>query len=304
MRSACTCSTRCSGAITLLATALAGCVGGASNDPGLDALLRVDSGSFFRGALPADGDGPAVLGTFLTQTSFPVGKQDKSFSGVLAGGSVAAVIALDGDVGYWLVPASLPPPEAPEALGFDARLSFSAQLEPGAHSLRVWAVDTQGSFGASLATAFQLTARELPEGELVVALSWDTESDLDLHLLTPGGVEVYHGNVNSWQRSGVVVAGDETWRAGGLLDFDSNADCVIDGRREENIVWTVPPPSGSYAVRVDTPSLCGTAGARWQVEVWRAGALLGSARGFSTGTASRFGHDRGAGVLALEFQVP
>jgi uncharacterized protein YfaP (DUF2135 family) len=41
--------------------------------------------------------------------------------------------------------------------------------------------------------------------------------DLDLHLVTPDGTEVYKGNVNSWQRAGggpLEQAIDVFWRQG------------------------------------------------------------------------------------------
>ncbi|MEY4545083.1 MAG: hypothetical protein RL685_1278 [Pseudomonadota bacterium] len=284
--------------------ALLGCGPSSAADLGLDAALRVEDGDFFRGASPSDAGGPNVLGAFLTQTRFPVGKQRKSFTGVLASGATSAAVGLTGDVGYWLVGAGFPPPEAADSPSFDAPLSFSEDLPPGEHTLWVAAADARGHFGPPVTASVTLTEPEPPSGELVVSLAWDSPSDLDLHLVIPDGTEVFHGNVNSWQSSGVTPPLDESWRSGGILDFDSNAECRIDGRNQENIVWTVAPPAGRYSVRVDTRSLCASASARWLVEVWRQGERQALARGFSPTSATRFGHERGAGVLALEFDVP
>lgn len=278
--------------------------GGVPSDVGLDALLRVEGGSFVRGAPPREGGGPNVLGTFLTQTTLRVRQQNKSFTGVLEPGASAAAIALDGDIGYWQVVAGFPLPETPDAPSFAAPLSFASELAPGPHTLRVWAADDEGVFGLPAVAAFELTPPLRPEGALVVSLSWNTESDSDLHLVTPDGTEVYKGNANSWQRAAGGPLVDDGWQSGGLLDFDSNAECRIDGRRAENIIWSAPPPAGRYRARVDTFSLCGNASARWRLEVWRDGQRLAAAEGMSLDAATRFSHGRGAGVLAVEFDVP
>ena len=72
----------------------------------------------------------------------------------------------------------------------------------------------------------------------------------------------------------------------------------------ENVDYADKPPSGHYVVRVDTFSLCKTIGASWRVEAFLEGASLGAAQGSSTDFDTRFSHDRGAGVLALELDVP
>jgi hypothetical protein len=95
--------------------------------------------------------------------------------------------------------------------------------------------------------------------------------------------------------------------AGGQLDYDSNAGCVIDGRRAESVVWGGPPlPMGRYIVRVDTVSLCGEVAAQWRVDVFKDGnpVPIAAVRGESVDGDTRFGHTQGAGVLALEFDLP
>ena len=95
-----------------------------------------------------------------------------------------------------------------------------------------------------------------------------------------------------------------TVRDGGVLSADANADCRLDGLGAENVVWTSAPPQGRYLVRVDTFSLCGEPASAWRVEAFLRGARVGAAEGISTDQDTRFGHDRGAGVLALEVLVP
>jgi hypothetical protein len=77
------------------------------------------------------------------------------------------------------------------------------------------------------------------EGPLRVTLTWNTDDDLDLHLVEPSTEELYYGH-----RSSV---------SGGELDRDDNVDmCGTDPEPGgvENIAWTGTPPSGTYHARV------------------------------------------------------
>ncbi|HEY7371406.1 MAG TPA: hypothetical protein VIF57_04450, partial [Polyangia bacterium] len=91
--------------------------------------------------------------------------------------------------------------------------------------------------------------------------------------------------------------------SGGILDFDSNAGCVIDGRRAENVVWQAAPPAGTYLVRVNTTSLCGASAARWNVRAILAGAEIAASQGTSLTGDTRFSKGPGSGVQALTFDV-
>jgi len=102
----------------------------------------------------------------------------------------------------------------------------------------------------------------------------------------------------------VIAAGVTLrWRTGGRLDFDSNENCILDGRREENVFWPVEPPHGRYIVRVDTFSLCGQPGARFGVTVNRNGQIVAQAEGRSVETDTRGPHGAGAGLTMLELDV-
>jgi hypothetical protein len=80
--------------------------------------------------------------------------------------------------------------------------------------------------------------------------------------------------------------------------------CVIDGRRHENAIWTVPPTSGHYIVRVDTFSLCSEAVAHWTVNVSAGMETLVRSSGTALDSDSMYPHDKGAGVLAAQFDIP
>lgn len=277
---------------------------GSTSDPGLRAALRAEGAQFFPGAMPAEAGGPKVAAVNLVTTSLRAGSVGKSCSGALEAEATSAAIALAGDDGYWVVTASVPDVQTPGLPSFHTRLSFSSSLSPGSHDLVVRAVDINGRFGP--ANVQPLTPVDTtPQGRLVVSLTWDSESDLDLRVVDPNGAEVWKRNINSFGPPAPgQPPGSDAWKNGGILDFDSNAACVIDGRRRENVVWKTTAPSGHYVVRVDTFSLCSEVSANWKLEAFLSGASLGRSEGSSFDSDTRLPHDRGAGLLGLEFDVP
>ena len=82
-------------------------------------------------------------------------------------------------------------------------------------------------------------------GDVQITLQWDSEADLDLHVVEPDGTEIYYG---------AHGPSDSPSSTGGQLDVDANALC---GNPEgfpggvENVFW--PPgdaPSGDYQISV------------------------------------------------------
>jgi hypothetical protein len=285
------------------AAALGACAGGASDDPALGARMRVAGAQFVRGAMPAVSPAAPVVASIdlATDTVWP-GEIDKPLGGALAASATAAAIALSDDEGYWIVPAGVPDFSAPGLPTFHASASFATTLSPGPYALQVRAVDANGAFGApttqtltALAAPPSIAAPRTTDAALVVSLAWDTEADLDLHVVDPSGSEIYHGAPRTTSADGGV---------GGVLDFDSNAGCLLDGRRQEDVTWAATPPAGHYQVLVDTASLCGQAIAHWTARAALRGAPVGSASGVSLDSDTWGPHDRGAGLLALQFDVP
>jgi hypothetical protein len=136
-------------------------------------------------------------------------------------------------------------------------------------------------------------------------LQWDSNADLDLHVVDPNGVEIWSRNINSYEAPPPGVAEDpEGWRRGGILDFDSNANCVIDGRRRENVVWVQAPPAGVYVVRVEAASLCEQVAARWRLEVLRSDVVVAHATGTLVAANTLGKQGAGGGLLALTFIQP
>jgi hypothetical protein len=275
-------------------------------DLGLDAEMRVAGAQFLGGDLEkaAPAGGPATVSVFNSLTAVQPGERDKPLTGALDPSATAAALALRGDRGYWIVLAGPPALDAPDSPTFSATLSFSPELPLGDLVLVVRAVDATGRFGDPAFVPLTSAPPPPPAGTLVVSLRWDTEADLDLHLVTPDGTEVWARNINSYRLPPPGTPVDpNAWKQGGILDFDSNAGCVIDGRRQENVVWQAPPPAGTYIARVDTASMCGAAAARWVVEALVNGAVTASAEGESLPSDARYSKGPGSGVQALTFDV-
>ncbi|MEO8900919.1 MAG: hypothetical protein ABI488_04665 [Polyangiaceae bacterium] len=293
--------TRLLGALMVLSAGA--CGGGASDDPALGARMRVAGAQFVAGATPLAQGGPAVAQVDLLSTTIWPGYANKPIQGVLTSSGTAVTLALSGDQGYWVVPAGVPGFTAPDLPTFRASASFSQELSVGHYTLEARAVDVTGQFGPprrQTLTALPIAPSVAVAGTLTVTLTWDTEADLDLHVVDPSGTEIFHG-----ARSSVdPFSSDATGTSVGVLDVDSNAQCVIDGLRQEDVVWADEPPSGHYLVRVDTTSLCDRTSARWTVRVTLNEAVLASAAGLSLDSDTRGSHDRGAGLLALGFDVP
>lgn len=144
--------------------------------------------------------------------------------------------------------------------------------------------------GATPPFSVPLTFQQVGAGSIQVSLSWGQPLDLDLHVVTPAGEEIYYGN-----RS------DST---GGSLDLDSNAGCSIDNVDNENVVWgpSTTPAAGQYIVRVDDYAGCGIDGAvPYTIQVNNCGTTTTYSGTFSSGTGSADGGSVGAGVTVTTF---
>jgi len=230
---------------------------------------------------------------------------DGKVTGTLGIGSRSAVIGIAGEPGGWLLPAAVPAFDAPDAPTVSATIGLADEFPPGPFTLTVAGGDADGRFGAPAMVMLVAEPADPPAGELVIALVWDGVADLDLHVVDPLGGEAWADDPNTWQEPPPGEPVDPTaYLTGGILDRDGNAGCHRDARPSEHVIWTMPPPPGAYAVRVDARSMCGGPGAAWYVAAYRNAVLLGAARGVSTDAdVQLYAHGKGAGVLALEFAL-
>jgi len=301
------------------AVAAIGC-GGASADNGLTARLRLTNAQFVPGALEPsmDATGPVAMANLGVGKFYP-GIQNIPLSGEVEKGT-SVLVGLANDAGHWIVPAPLRDMSnlQVEQYTFSARMSLSPDTPTGMETLLVRGVDADGTIGPS--DMHMLTvAAPAAAAPLVIRLEWDTNADLDLHAVVPvdpnitlpPGVDPVD-SVEVWAKSPLALPPsplgydktDPAVMGVGHLDVDSNSNCVIDGRRVENIIFADKPPAGHYTVRVDAFSMCGQASAQWKVSVLMNGEdYLNPATWQATDADTRGNHGIGAGRLAVDFDL-
>jgi len=297
-------------ALALLASSCAG----TSSDSGIEAWLQLSGAGvqYVPGPLVDD---PAAVGPVVRSLSasgkiFP-GAVGRTVSGSASSETATVLVGLDGDMGHYIVPVSGPDADNQPDLLWSANGALSAEAPTGSLLLRARAVATDGTQGPATAQALTVQATAVT-GTLVVSLGWDTEADLDLHVVTPALtsdgklIELWSNSRTALPPRPALQGGaytDDELAMAGIYDFDSNAQCLIDGLRNENVFWTVPPPGGHYVVRVDTFNMCSQQVAHWTVTVTLDDQVLGTYRGTSTDTDTRFAHGAGAGLTVGEFDL-
>ena len=200
------------------------------------------SASFREGQPPAPGSGPAVTANG-TSSMILGGGALRSLTSTTAFSRI--IVAVTGVSGYWELTLSS------AVTAQDIILSL-AQAVPATSFTVQYAGGTSAAIGAFDAEAVAIIA--VGTGDVQVSVSWDAESDVDLHVVEPGGAEIYYGVDLS--------------ASGGTLDLDSNPGCSIDGKKNENITWpTQTPPTGTYIVRVDYFDSCGVSATNYVVTV-------------------------------------
>jgi pre-peptidase len=163
-------------------------------------------------------------------------------------------------------------------------LTINRHLSAATLDLDLAVADAGGATGAPVSHPLSLTT--VGSGDVQVSVSWDSLTDVDLHVIDPNGDEVYYGN---------------TPGASGTLDLDSNPACAIDGVNNENITFPTAP-HGTYTVRVDYWDACGVTQTNYVVTVQRAGHSAETFTGNLTGLGDAGG--AGSGTLITTFTFP
>lgn len=139
-------------------------------------------------------------------------------------------------------------------------------------------------------------------GPVQVTLRWNTDEDVDLHVLEPvpgiGPCDIYYGNTTG-----------SSCGARGMLDLDSNAGCSLDHVDIENVIYDpdAGAPSGTYAVRVDHYANCSVATryVPYEVEVRVGSAISGYCGAFVAGGPGwNNGGSANSGTQVMTFVVP
>jgi hypothetical protein len=102
--------------------------------------------------------------------------------------------------------------------------------------MNVAAVDSAGHVSAPVRR--ELSVLPVGTGDVEVAMTMSTPTDLDLYVVDPAGTVVYYGNPHNF--------------SGGQLDLDANAACSGNmGVNSEHVFWPEhQAPAGTYSVRV------------------------------------------------------
>jgi hypothetical protein len=191
------------------------------------------------------------------------GAAGKSFTGAATNnGSSVGIRFADMGTGYWVVPLGIASGEIQGALSFAFSADFATTIPPGKHPLRAVAIDNNGHAGTAEDISLCVQSR-IPDNNhacipsiaapaAVMTLAWDTNFDLDLHVILPDGRDVN-------PKTPLTV--DPTTADAGAnpsgIDRDSLGNCVPDGMRQEDLVFQTPPPPGLYDIYADPFASCG-----------------------------------------------
>ena len=300
--------------VPLVAWALASvlCLGCSGADPqsGVTAYFRLQGAQPVAGEIDQSDNAtvPEIHRIDSQNNTVYPGIVGKSIGGSAGPNTVAVLIGLVGDSAHWVLPVQALDQANPGDFIFSGKASFSPTIPLGAATLVYRAVDAKGDIGPIAKQALEIQGAAA-KGAFIISLDWDTEADLDLRVTAP---DATGKEVEIWSRkqSSLIPPGpmdppvtQADIDAAGRLDVDSNNQCVIDGRRQENIYWTTMPPSTGalYTVRVDAFSMCGEVLAHWRVRVLMDGQVVQQAEGQMGDTDTRFDHGPGGGLLALQF---
>ncbi|MEA3392139.1 MAG: hypothetical protein U9Q91_04080, partial [Candidatus Marinimicrobia bacterium] len=263
------CNIRASYDISGKEEAIAGRFIVAATDPVLPPA-HIDAGTWVIGDVPTpstvlDSDakksaGLPVISTVEGPLEFINGGTSEFTVSSASGSNIAAILVqIDSYDGYFHVPVYTSGNSAKFKLSFDSHF-FDEAVQKAILmkrynsvtgsvvdlSIRITIIDDLNQVSESHALALQ--ANETGTGDVKVSISWNTATDVDLHVTDPNGVTTYYGN--------------KTPGNGSTLDLDSNAGCSIDGVNNENIYWsTGTAVPGEYTVKINMWSDCDKGGA-------------------------------------------
>lgn len=207
--------------------------------PHSDVVDVVHAVTFVPGAAPAPSAGAADAGAALPRIVALTGP-----SGVTNGGTANLrvtlepavpnqlfVVSVDGDSGYHTVTGSDANGDGIQEIQVQVR----SQARQGTIVLEIAPSDGHGHIGEY--QRLELTLIPSGVGDVKITLSFEPIHDLDLHVIEPGGSEIYFAHPTS--------------PSGGKLDLDSGANCTASAANSENIFWPAgAAPPGEYRVSV------------------------------------------------------
>jgi hypothetical protein len=196
------------------------------------------------------------------------------------------LVRAQGYSGYFVVPL----PDTAGAATGQAKIrvylpaSAPGAFDEGTFNFLFSIVDTIGQVIDAVSETVQHIV--VGSGGVQVALSWDTDADLDIGVTDPAG------NLIDFANPIVGV---------GALDLDSNAMCVIDGKRAENIAWqALQEPQGIYQIRVNLYQACMQTSAQWHIIATYCGRTEEYDGVFSAADADESGTGRAVATFTVD----
>lgn len=272
--------------------------------PGLHQNVRVADAQLRSGGI-RPGKGPEVSQVVRPQPEVLRGDAGVGLSGRLAPGGVALLLQAKGDPDHWVLPADGYDFVVQDELLFGTQLEFSHAIQSDSVTLRLAATDDRGRVGPITETVFQLLP-DAPPAQLLVSLAWDAPVDLDLHVETPDGIVIGAKNPNTVEPAPGQVLTPEEAAQGGYLELDSNEGCILDNLNRENVLWSVPPPSGTYRIYAHLFSPCDASFANMEATAQLDGELLvrAAATQYAFDSREHPRDGRAPGLLLATFEVP
>jgi hypothetical protein len=242
---------------------------GAAPDDSLDAAAGR------AGSSPLTIDTGQVLGIARPVLPLVAGATSQSFSGLATPDSVSIGVAMEGaGTGYWVVPVGGPDTFHSGWVAWSFLLNFNPSDPPGPLKLLLVAFDDAGHAGtqvevpglcidAIIPDNLHACLPENPPPAAVISLHWDDDFDLDLHVVTPDGVDI-----NPKNAGGRASDGGAPPAGGPVIDRDSLVNCIPDGFRREDVIFQAPPSAGNYLLYVDPFASCAEAAVRFTIDVY------------------------------------
>ncbi len=285
-------------AVAVVAAAGAACSSSVPANAGLGEPIQVSGAQFISGPLPGSAPDPdasaaaepdagppvltplSVTSVIFTNSTVVSGIGGTSVSGLATSDTVAVGVRLESlGTGYWVVPIQGQDAQFPGQSDFGFSLSFDRGDSPGETNLHVVAIGSSGAAGQEVDAPICIQSRVPDNGhacepnhkvpQAVFTLTWNVDFDVDLHVITPGGFDV---NPKTLVTSQPYDGGLPVPPTLGLIDRDSIGNCVVDGWREEDLVFQDAPPDGNYLVYAAPFASCGQEAVTFTFTIYEPGS--------------------------------
>jgi hypothetical protein len=268
-------------ALLLLIAPLAG-IAACSGEPAISGVgepLFVYGATFISGPLPGspplDGGTPAapdVTAINAANDILHLGQAGVSLSGDVTDDATAVAVRFsDAGTGYWLFVPGPPDGTSPGDLTWSMTMDVGYTAPLGLQTLSFAAVNAAGAAGTQndlpvcmdslVPDNLNACAAAIAPPAAVLSLAWDTLVDLDLELVTPSGVVVSPTHPST---SATNMPGPDD----GVLDGDSDTNCVPDYVNREDIVWQGAPAPGQYLAYANLFSACSQSSVRFTLTLY------------------------------------